>query len=218
MSRDDLEPIPYETFQNLQFPGGDIPKSDKATLLLSELSSGDLGERLEKLRSMRNVEILAWMVQPSQEAVRGDFKLLHEGWGRVMDDHNLGTTLGEVGTFSTLAFIRKNRMLPTTLDNFYEEMWTMSVYTQEGIDYFANESWSIMEKTHPNVFNALHPLLKHLENVYQVSEYDVRARSLLAASAVLPYLMISTTRMTGYLNRSLENFSWYMVEERKQNS
>lgn len=194
-----------EAKPNIQFPGGDVSPEDtsRAKLLFSELTIGDRETQISNLNMMRMTEIGIWRSMPGQEEVHGDLKYLDDAWGNTASDPKEGTEIAHVGTFYTLAFIKKSRLLPVRFEKFSDEIMDMSTYDAKTVKFFADEAWSLMHKTHPNIYEALAPFVEHLAKIKHIE--DERELELLDAAAVLPYLLASHTRMEGYLKKDLNS-------------
>jgi len=195
-----FEPLP-STQLNCPFPGGDILGTavENAEILLSEIKIGNREQQVSQLLTMSNAEVNDWRCMPEQKKIYVGLKNLLDAWANTTRDPISNTAIARIGSFSTLAFIKSSELLPVKFDNFSDELSSMSTYNSQTIKFLGDETWSLMYQTHPKAYDVLAPFVGHLRELYDISPEDESRIDLLYASAALPYLMASTTRMTRFL-------------------
>lgn len=199
-----FEKIP-DTSDNLQFPGGDI---DRRAYMrghdeLRRLYLGNAADQRQKLRMLRMMETPAWRHMRGQEAILEDVKLLAQAWGTAKNPiSESGPLTVKTGFISSMAFIKKTRLLPVEFGDFSEQMLAMNTYTHADITFFADEAWHCMGTSHPRLYGVLAPFTRHVRDMLDLYDHD--SLVLLDAGVVLPYVMTSTTCMGGYLRDDLE--------------
>ena len=188
---------------NLQFPGGDARSDDaqRASQLFDELISGTSDEQLKKLRNLRSAETSHWKSMSGQGVVAANLQHLADSWGASYESAGeRAQQLAAIGMFSTLAFIKKSRLLPVVnLGPFTEELQQMSSYGPDDIQVFAEEAWWGSKQVHPVAHGVLEPWVMYLADTFGI-EQSLNP-GLLEATTALPYVLASATRMNGYFTR-----------------